>query len=291
MPDDDSFAGVLDAAISDAGLTLDRVREHLAARGVKVSRSALAYWRTGRSKPEREASLRAVFELEQVLGLPPGRLTGLLGADLRRLPRERRAPLLERRRLWPSARPVALDLLPPPEDQVRFWSVHDELVVDARQERLLRVRLVAEAAVAGVTRMLTYYQTEDLSRGSPRMVAGQCCRLGRVRADAAGGLLVGELVFDRVLAAGDVVVVEYELLFPDGLPVHGYHRRLTRPTPLYTCQVRFGPHAPAAVHRFAQRDLAAPRRQVERLPLSPGHAVTLAARDARAGIVGTSWTW
>ncbi|MFD9890763.1 XRE family transcriptional regulator [Amycolatopsis sp. NPDC059027] len=289
---DESFASALDAAISDAGLTLDRLREHLASRGVPVSRSALAYWRHGRSKPGREASLRAVFELEQVLGLASGTLTALLGpGEERRVPRERREPLMERRRLWPSVRPVSLALKPPPEDQVRFWSVHDELVVGERQERLLRVRLVAEATVDGVTRMLTYYQTEDLARRAPRFAAVHCCRVGRVRVDAASGLLVGELVFDRELAAGEVAAVEYELMFPRGRPVDGYHRRLTRPTPVYTCQVRFDHHVPESVYRFEQRDLAAPRRRVERVRLGDDHAVTLAARDVGAGIVGTSWTW
>lgn len=286
-----SFASALDAAISDAGLTLDRVREHLAARGVTVSRSALAYWRHGRSRPGRDASLHAVFELEQVLGLAAGTLTSLLGPGERAEPGEPRTALLERRRLWPSVRPVTLELRSPPEDQVRFWSVHDQLEVGERQERRLRVRLVAEAAVDGVTRMLTYYQSEDRGRPAPRFAAVHCCRQGRVRADPASGLLVGELVFDRVLAAGEVTAVEYELVFPPGCPVHGYHRRITRPTSSYTCQVRFGADAPASVLRFAQRDLAAPRRQVEPLRLGADHTVTFAVRDVRAGIVGTGWTW
>ncbi|RSD16395.1 XRE family transcriptional regulator [Amycolatopsis eburnea] len=288
---DESFAGALDAAISDAGLTLDRLREHLAARGVPVSRSALAYWRHGRSRPGRETSLRAVVELEEVLDLAPGTLTALLGPGERPSPPLPRAPLRERRRLWLSVRPVSLELKPPPEDQLRLWSVHDQLVVDERQERRLRVRLVAEAAVDGVTRMLTYYQTEDLARRAPRFAAVDCCRLGRTRADTATGLVVGELVFDRELAAGDVAAVAYELVFPPGRAVHGYHRRLTRPTSLYTCELRFGRDAPSCVRRFVQRDLAAPRRHVERLRLGADHAVTLAARDLRAGIVGTSWTW
>ncbi|MCR6487812.1 XRE family transcriptional regulator [Amycolatopsis sp. OK19-0408] len=290
---DESFATALDAAISDAGLTLDRLREHLAARGVTVSRSALAYWRLGRSRPEREASLHAVSELERVLGLAPGTLVRLLAStDRRCLPRERRAPLLERRRLWPSVRPLSLELDSPPENQLRLWSVHDELTVDDdHQERLLRVRLVAEAAVAGVTRMLVYYQTEDLARVTPRVAAVRHGRLGRVRSDGSAGLFVVELVFDRVLAAGDVAAVDYDLAFEPGRPVDGYHRRLTRPTPMYTCQVRFGRSAPRSLYRFQRRDLAAPRRKTQRLRLSAEQSATVAARDVPVGIIGLNWTW
>ncbi|MFJ9779848.1 XRE family transcriptional regulator [Amycolatopsis sp. NPDC101161] len=288
-----SFADALDAAISDAGLTLDRVREHLAARGVSLSRSALVYWRMGRSKPEREASLRAVVELERVLGLTVGALTSLLGPQERPgLRRGSRPPLLERRRLWPSVRPTALEFELPPEDDVRLRSVHDELVVDDdRQERLLRVRVVAEATTDGVTRMPVYYQTEDIHRPPPRLAAVFCCRAGRVRRDAGGGLLVAELYFDRELAAGDVAAVEYELVFPHGRPVLGYHRRLTRPASMYTCQVQFGRTVPRSVERFRRRDLAAPRRKVERLHLTDSRVVAVAARDVGAGIIGVEWVW
>ncbi|MBN9740056.1 PE-PGRS family protein [Amycolatopsis sp. A1MSW2902] len=287
-----SFADALDAAISGAGLTLDRLREHLAARGVTVSRSALAYWRTGRSLPGRETSLHAVVELEQVLGLGAGRLTSLLGPQDRQGSRPQRTPLLERRRLWPSVRPSSLEFDLPPEDQVRLRSVHDELLVDDdRQERLLRVRVVAEAAVDGVVRMAAYYQTEDRARQPPRFAAGHCCRAGRTRVDAVSGLLIAELFFDRELRAGEVAAVEYEFVFPHGRPVQGYHRRLTRPAPLYTCRVQFGSDIPESVRRFEQRDLAAPRRKVEELRAAGSGSVTLAARDVGAGIIGVEWTW
>ncbi|MET8995850.1 XRE family transcriptional regulator [Amycolatopsis sp. NPDC004169] len=290
-PSRETFAGALDAAISDAGLTLDRVREHLAARGVSVSRSALVYWRMGRSKPEREASLRAVVELEQVLGLTIGALTSLLGPDQPRCLRQgSRTPLLERRRLWPSVRQTALEL--PPEDDVHLRSVHDELVVDDDQrERLLRVRVVAEATTDGVTRMPVYYQTEDITRPPPRFAAVFCCRAGRVRRDVDGGLLVAELFFDRELAAGDVAAVEYELVFSRGLPTLGYHRRLTRPASMYTCQVQFGRTVPRSVERFERRDLAAPRRKVHRLRLTDRRVVAVAAREVGAGIIGVEWAW
>ncbi|AHH98059.1 hypothetical protein GCM10010174_05300 [Kutzneria viridogrisea] len=288
-----SFAITLDAAIEDAGLSLDRIRQHLAARGVTLSRSALSYWRHGRSQPERESSLHAVGQLEEVLGLSPGTLTSLLGP---RAPRGRwlgrPADALERRRLWPSLRPVSAELKPPPDGQLTFWSVHDHLLVDEQgRERALRVRMVAEATVDGVTRLMTYYQTEDLARQAPRYGGVRFCRLGRVRTDPATGLIVGELLLDRELAAGEVTAVEYELVFPPGDPIDSYHRRLTRPIPQYLCQVQFGLRLPRRVFRYEQRGLDGPRRRVGELPVGATRAVTLSARDARAGILGARWDW
>ncbi|MFC7616236.1 hypothetical protein ACFQV2_24925 [Actinokineospora soli] len=97
------FEVALDAAIEASGLTLERLRSRLADCGVTVSRTAISYWRTGRSRPERDESLAALAGLEQVLGLPSASLVALLGG---RRPRGRtpgrQAGTLSRRSLWPS---------------------------------------------------------------------------------------------------------------------------------------------------------------------------------------------
>jgi hypothetical protein len=73
------FPRALDQAIASSGLSLDRVRARLARHGVQVSIATLSYWRSGRSRPERRDSLRAVRILEEQFGLSPGSLTELLG--------------------------------------------------------------------------------------------------------------------------------------------------------------------------------------------------------------------
>ena len=79
----EGFAETLRAAIAARGLSLDRIREHLARRGVSLSLATLSYWQTGRSLPERRASLAAVRHLEDVLALEAGTLSELLGPALR----------------------------------------------------------------------------------------------------------------------------------------------------------------------------------------------------------------
>ncbi|WP_372660845.1 transcriptional regulator [Amycolatopsis kentuckyensis] len=75
---DGPFSRALSLAIDRSGLGLARLRDRLAGAGVPVSTTTLSYWRTGRTRPERPDSLRAVAVLEDVLGVPARALTELL---------------------------------------------------------------------------------------------------------------------------------------------------------------------------------------------------------------------
>lgn len=146
---DGPFELALATAIDQSGLTLDRLCERLAERGVVVSRATLSYWREGRSRPERARSLDAVSGLEAVLGLPPSSLLMLLGP---RRPRGRwiaHPPgTLSRSVLWASAGPILAHLAAPPEGELVTHSVHDLLTLGPGQlARTLRVRLLVEATV------------------------------------------------------------------------------------------------------------------------------------------------
>ena len=74
------FADLLNVAVEASGLTLYAIQRQLALSGVNVSVTTLSYWRRGRSRPERAASLRAVPLLEELLGLPDQALSGRLGS-------------------------------------------------------------------------------------------------------------------------------------------------------------------------------------------------------------------
>jgi hypothetical protein len=101
------FEVALAALIDRSGLTLDRVRDRLAERGVHVSRATLSYWRQGRSRPERAASLDAVTALEELFGLPNASLLKLLGPRRPRGPRAARpGTVIGRSELWPPAAPL-----------------------------------------------------------------------------------------------------------------------------------------------------------------------------------------
>ncbi|WP_372669245.1 XRE family transcriptional regulator [Amycolatopsis kentuckyensis] len=292
-PSPGSFAVTLDAAIDESGLSLERLQHHLAARGVRLSRSALSYWRRGRSQPERETSMIAVTHLEAVLGLEAGTLASQLGP---KAPRGRwlgePACRIERRRLWPQLRAMSGELKPPPDGQLSFWSIHDRMLLDEHGcERALQVRMVAEAAVEGVDRLMTYYQADSFLTADPYYHHVRSARLKRVCVDRATGMLAGELRLARPLALGEVTVVEYEIRFPPGPPIDHYHRRFTRPIAEYVCQVAFGPRMPRSIRSFEQRAPGGPEHAGRPLPAGGTHTATLALRDVRPGIYGTGWQW
>jgi hypothetical protein len=73
------FEAALRAAIRARGLGLDRIRYRLRGRGVSISLATLSHWQSGRCRPERPESLQALGHIEEVLGVPSGSLTHLLG--------------------------------------------------------------------------------------------------------------------------------------------------------------------------------------------------------------------
>lgn len=66
---DRPFAEVLDQALSERGLALERVVDHLKRRGVSCSISTLSLWRRGRTRPSLARSGAVLHTLESVLDL------------------------------------------------------------------------------------------------------------------------------------------------------------------------------------------------------------------------------
>jgi transcriptional regulator with XRE-family HTH domain len=287
------FEAALDSAITAAGMSLEELRERLAAEGVSVSRTALSYWRRGRSRPERTESLHAVTRMEEILGLPASSLLTLLGA---RRPRGRwigHPPgTLARWRLWPSSEPLLAALNAPPDGQLAFLSIGDLLVVDEDSDvRRQRVRLVTQAVADRVDRCMVYHEMEDPKDLVPELAGVAFARRGRVRCDLASRQFVAEFLFDRPLAAGEHAVVEYELRLPLSEPMDHYYRRFTRPGGLYTLQLRFTGRQPARVRRYDRTGSDGPDRHVEDLWLSGSGTTSLVIPQVRPGTVGVRWVW
>ncbi|WP_367129164.1 XRE family transcriptional regulator [Saccharothrix sp. HUAS TT1] len=287
------FEVALDAAIEASGLTLDRLCSRLADRGVIVSRTSLSYWRHGRSRPERAASLTALSRLEEILGLPAASLVVLLGARRPRGRTPRRAPgTLSRRELWPSCGPLLNGLDVSSDRRLDLLSVNDAVVVDERTgERRQRCRLVVRAAADRVDRHLVCHEIDDPAFPAPRLTGVAHARRGRVRRDEAGRSLVAEFLFDRPLDRGEHTVLEYELSLPDGLPLDHFYRRFSRPVGLYTVQLRFAGRPPGLVRRYDKAGLRGPERHVEDLWLGAAGTTALVVPAVRPGTVGVRWEW
>jgi hypothetical protein len=74
----ETFPAVLTHEVTRSGLRLDQLHARLSARGASVSLTTLSHWRRGQVRPDLGESSLEVALLEDVLGLPSGRLAGLL---------------------------------------------------------------------------------------------------------------------------------------------------------------------------------------------------------------------
>lgn len=276
------FAEALRTAITNRGLGLERLREHLSQHGVSVSMTTLSYWQTGRRRPERQKSLQAVVHLEHILQVPPGHLSELLGPSpsrgrwLRKAP----APMSE---FWPSPVEDALhDLDTQWDDQLIRVSQQDFVTIGAdRTERTLRSRQVLSASTNGPDRWVVIIHIDGHDRPLPLLNALKHCRVGRQVRDGERGFVVAELLFDRPLRSGESIVIEHELVNQAPCPLATvYEREFRLPTREYVLEVTFEGEPPACVTQLADNS-----------SVRPGRTLLDVALDVRPGVRGFRWAW
>jgi hypothetical protein len=206
------FPDALRAAIRARGLSLARIQARLAESGTPVSLATLSHWQSGRSQPERDASLTALGSLEALLGLPPRALAALLGPPRRR-GRKRGSDLIDLVNVYQDKSAVLAAL----RDFDTVWgrevtllSHHGRVVVGADGcIRSVWDRRVLRASADGPDHMLVLYDTEGCD--PPVITPLRGCSLGRVVTDHAAGLVVAELLFGHPLRHGEFLVTEIRL--------------------------------------------------------------------------------
>ncbi|MEU9193572.1 hypothetical protein [Streptomyces hundungensis] len=290
------FHLALRAALSVRGLPLQRVQHHLAGRGIKVGVTSLSYWQQGARRPQRPESLRAVRGLEEVLGLPANSLLRLLD-DASATEVERPAGRSYRSLVEASGvvEQLIAGLETPVDGGLHTVGHHERVRIGAARE--LRGRdsqHVVRAHRDGVDRYLAIHRGDagcDPARVEVR--AGENCRTGRVRWDAASGVLVAELLFDTRLRAGETYLFGYGFEDGTGGPSREYVRGFAFAGGQYVLQVRFDERAlPARCRRFAQTSTGATRSGRSDLTLSGRHrSVHLVEQGVRPGILGVDWDW
>jgi transcriptional regulator with XRE-family HTH domain len=135
---------------------------------------------------------------------------------------------------------------------------------------------------------------DDTASGAGGATAGladvRYCRPGRIRAE--GGLVAFELVFDRVLSAGDTAVVEYELGPIDEPAYDCYDRRFSHPVHDYVAIIQFvGDRLPARCYGFTAESSHSPRQRLGELWIGTSGSANIAVGAVRRGIVGIEWEW
>jgi hypothetical protein len=290
------FHAALREAIRHRGLTLDRLRSHLARRGVSVAVSTLSDWQHGHRRPGGGNSLGAVRALEDILGLPSESLVRLL---IRPVGDEGAAPGVLRPPQGLDERSGALsdllDSLPGARDRgVVILNREDRALIDAdRRAWLRRTRTVVRARRDGVDRFVVRFLGGthcDIDR--VRIHPRENCRLGRVLRHPDPPVLVAELLFDEVLRAGETWVFGEELINPTGDVCTSTGTGFPEPREQYLLEVRFDPRAlPVNCHAFARPGMSDEPRRTADLRLNSHHAVHLHVSNVSAGMLGIAWDW
>lgn len=295
------FELAIKLALRDSGLSLDRIEHRLSCQGLRVSASSLSNWQTGRSRPERPESIRALRGLERLLGLPPNSLLRLLGPRRPRGRWIRHVPGSVRYdALFDDHERLAAILAEVNDSDERRWrsvSVDERVTLGRnRQFRLVQIRQLITALVDGVDGCVAFFHAED--GPVPEIVAPNGCRLGRTRTDAHGGITVAELLLDHRLDQDDVVLLEYEFRFATGAapadaePADYYYRAFREPCRHYLLRVRFDRAAtPVRCRAFRADRIGSPFIDNRSLPCQRGRTAHLFAEDNPAGIVGIRWEW
>ncbi|MET9230378.1 XRE family transcriptional regulator [Lentzea sp. NPDC003310] len=282
------FASTLRDAVTARGLSLDRIRSHLAARGVTVSLATLSYWQTGRSRPERRASLRAVAELEDVLSLEPGALSALLGPVSRGGSRVTGISAF-----WPTPS-VIEDVV---EGVDTRWdarltriSQHDRVFVGPdRDERSYVSRQVLRAEADGPDRWVVIMHLDEHDRPLPVLRPLHNCTLGRVVTRPAEGLLVAELLFRAPLRRGQTVITEHALVnVAPCPPATNYSRKFRRSVHEYVLEVVFA--VPPRTCRRVVQDADGVRESFG-VRVDEGGSVLGVALRFGPGCYGFEWSW
>jgi transcriptional regulator with XRE-family HTH domain len=295
----DAFPIALRAAIRASGLTLDRIQYRLRARGLTISVTALSYWQSGRRRPERPESLSVLKHLEEVLGVESGSLTALLGPPRPRGRAQRPPAAIPIESLWDNREQLApllsrMDLAS--DTSLTRISQHDRVEVTSdRGVRSVRVRQVLRAEHDGADRWISVYDVAAQGNPLPRIVSLQSCQLGRVAEDPVAGLIVTELLFDRPLARGETVIMEYEVVAP-GPPYarsdDTFCRKFRLPVRDYVVEMWFDPgDPPAYCHQVAapaEETETSARRDMAIDGAGRTHAVVLGFGP---GTFAVEWGW
>ncbi|MBW4717778.1 XRE family transcriptional regulator [Saccharothrix obliqua] len=293
----DTFAGALRAAIAERGLGLERIREHLAQHGVRVSLATLSYWQSGRSRPERRSSLAAIGHLEEILALPDGYLASLLGPPrprgrwLKRVPEQ--PPPAGPEWSEPDQAAWALRQADTGRDHpLTRLSQHDLVTIGPdRGERTVRSRHVLRAEADGADRWVVVVRVDEPGRALPLLRPLRHCAVGRLVSRPGTGLVVAELLFDRALRRGDSIVVEHELVHrPPYPPATDCGRTFRVPVREYVLEVAFDPLA-RPVECELYRTPAGGHPDVRPAEVDTGGALLGVALDFGPGDYGFRWKW
>lgn len=251
-----------------------------------LSLSTLSYWRSGERQPEGKRSVEAIENLEEILGLPPGHLTGLLDPSQASLVRLRGAHAV----LDPGEKvtDVLHDLGDMDPTHLTEVSTHLTLDLDEQGDmRTFRYRTVWQANVDEV-RGPPIVLVLDPPIGQPELTFMEGCTLGRTASTPCQTVHGFELLFPRPLMEGEQALTEIAGALPPGLHDPEMHHGLLAPIHELLLWVRFHPtRVPARAESYFQRGA-----EMVTAPLAiEGTSAFVRRTHVGPGRVGIQWAW
>lgn len=291
-PGPGTFATVFDDALTRSGTSMASLRTRLADRGHRVAASTLGYWRSGRRQPEGPDSLDAVAEIESILRLSRGTLTGAIGASRRSGPPVPSADICD----LPDMSPGVLEALatldlddPFPGHVEEALDVIADIDSEGQWIRMLtRARLRSKAE--GVTRT-TAYCVNQPGAAALEVVVGGGATLGRQVRMEEHGLLVAELLLEAPLNLGDTAMVEYTFTFgTDDEPDCEFGSYASTRLADVGVWARFDPaRTPTRGWRFSHP--AGQEETLTEVVLARSTSLHHAMRSFGPGLMGVRWEW
>lgn len=286
---DRRFSAALSAAIGRQPLTLDQLAARLQEDGTRVSQATLSYWQRGRSLPTRESSLEAITNLERILRVPVGHLTGALPHDafsrwdfVNTLPSSDRAHAL--------LDSMGLD---PLYDSDTLYVHDDVLVLTDDRSRVETTRERVRANRDGLDRTALLFLRSDGDPDLPVIEPGLGCELGRVIDLDRSGILLVELLLYREMSRGDTFLRSSTVRWATSAPriAADVQRVLARTMPFVILEATFQGTAPVNARYETTPHQFDPARPHERLrqPLTASSHLQVCLSDPPPGWHLLTW--
>lgn len=215
----DAFASALRDGINAREVTLAWLQENLRLRGNTVSMATLSYWRSGARRPEGAQSMAALGDIESLLGLTAGALTGLLGSTKRTGPLGPNQFPIDEAALEQMVKDAFAALGTPYPDTSREVTTHSVTDVDADGNVSHCItRSVVQSTVGTVTAIPFLELSPGVSTPAPVLSAVSGGRISARYSHPSGEVHGALFELEAPLTAPGTAVIEWSVGFPPGYP-------------------------------------------------------------------------
>ncbi|MGW8482558.1 hypothetical protein ACWGJP_05425 [Microbacterium sp. NPDC055903] len=286
---DATFSTALREAIRERGVTLAWLNARLRDGGNPVSMATLSYWRSGARRPEGAQSLAAVGEIEQLLDLPVGALSGAIGRSLRVGPFGSPTFPLPAADLEAAVTEVFEALGEPQADRVR--DVTTQVVTEVGPAGTVRSRSI-RTLIQSMSGLVTHVPYVEMTPGQatppPPFTALGGGRIDRVHSHPSGEVHGFAFELDQPIDTAETTMIEWRIDYSDEFPAtretgHGFSRQC-RELLMWT---RFDPAAlPTWVDEVVETPEASTRIPVV---IDRGSSVHQVRRRFGPGMLSLEW--